>query len=367
VLVATIAIVLIVDAHEDIAWNALTFGRDYTTSAHQIRAAEDGSETPAQNGSACLGRAEWLAGRVGVVFSTLFVSPYRSRMGTWDHMCYRDAEDAHRLAQAQLDYYHQLEETDPVFRIIRNRADLDMVTGSFEAKTHDAQLIGLALLMEGADPIRTPDEVEDWHERGVRIIGPAWTGTRYCGGTGDPGPLTPAGEDLLKRMAACGIILDVSHMSEHSFEQALENYEGVIIASHANPRYAAKLSTPERALSDDQIRKMAAREGVIGVIPYNRFLKTGWRLAEGKHSVTVNHVAEIMDYICQLTGSSRHIGIGTDFDGGFGTEAIPHPMDTVADLHMIGAALSERGYDTGQVTQMLSGNWLAALQRGLPE
>ena len=168
-------------------------------------------------------------------------------------------------------------------------------------------------------------------------------------------------------MTACGIILDVSHMSERSFEQTLESYEGVVIASHANPRYAAELSTPERALTDDQIRKLAARQGVIGIIPYNRFLRTGWRPAEGKHAVSVKRVAEIMDYICQLTGSSQHVGIGSDFDGGFGAEAIPHPMDSVADLHMIGTALAELGYDSSQVTQMLSGNWLAALQRGLPD
>ena len=358
---------LIVDGHEDIAWNALAFGRDYTTSAHQIREAEAGSETPAQNGSACLGRADWIAGRVGVVFATLFVSPYPHRLGTWDHMCYRDADEAHMLAQAQLDYYLQLEEKCSEYRIIRNRADLDTVTSSFEAEAQGRQLIGLVLLMEGADPIRTPDEVEHWRKRGVRLIGPAWAGTRYCGGTGDPGPLSRAGETLLEHMAACGIILDVSHMSERSFEQALERYEGVVIASHANPRYAASLNTPERALSNDQIRKLAAREGVIGIIPYNRFLKTGWRLAEGKHAVSVKRVAEVMDYICQLTGSSRHVGIGSDFDGGFGAEAIPHPMDSVADLHMIGTALANLGYDSGQVTQMLSGNWLAALQRGLPE
>ena len=358
---------LIVDAHEDIAWNALTFGRDYTTSARQIRAAEAGSETPTQNGMACLGRAEWLSGRVGVIIATLFVSPQRRRLGTWDQLCYRDAAEAHRLAHAQLDHYLRMEEEHPAFRVIRNRADLDAVTGSWEAQPPTQRRIGLVLLMEGADPIRAPNEVQHWHERGVRLIGPAWARTRYCGGTGDPGALTRAGEALLEHMAAHGIILDVSHMSERSFEQALERYDGVIIASHANPRCAADLSTPERALSDDQIRKLAARDGVIGVIPYNRFLKTGWRPAEGKQAVSVKRVAEIMDYICQLTGSSRHVGIGSDFDGGFGADAIPTPMDSVADLHMIGAALGQLGYGSGQVKQLLSGNWLTVLQWGLPE
>ncbi len=257
------------DAHEDIAWNALTFGRDYTTSARQIRAAEARSETPAQNGSTCLGHADWLTGRVGVIFATLFVPPYRRRLGAWDRNCYRDAAEAHRLAHAQLDYYQRLEEDHSEFRIVRNRADLDAVTDSWEAQPPAQHRIGLVLLMEGADPIRAPNEVQHWHERGVRLIGPAWARTRYCGGTGDPGALTRAGEALLEHMAACGIILDVSHMSDRNFEQALEHYDGIVIASHANLRCAADLNTPERALSDDQIRNLAARDGVIGVIPYN--------------------------------------------------------------------------------------------------
>jgi membrane dipeptidase len=162
-----------------------------------------------------------------------------------------------------------MEDEHPTFRVIRNRADLDAVTGSWEAQPPAQRRVGLVFLMEGADPIRAPDEVQHWHERGVRLIGPAWRRTRYCGGTGDPGALTCAGEALLEHMAACGIILDVSHMSDRNFEQALEHYDGIVIASHANLRCAADLNTPERALSDDQIRKLAARDGVIGVIPYN--------------------------------------------------------------------------------------------------
>mgnify|MGYP000881555624 CR=1 FL=1 len=358
---------LIVDAHEDIAWSALTFSRDYTTSAHHIRASEAGSDTPAQNGSACLGRKEWISGKVGVIFATLFVSPYRRRLGAWDHMCYRDADEAYRLARKQLDYYLRLENDNSIWRIIRNRADLNIVTSSWERGAENRNLIGITLLMEGADPIRTPDDVANWQEQGVRIIGPAWAGTRYCGGTGDPGPLTSVGEELLENMSDCGIILDVSHMSERSFDQAVERYESVIIASHANPRFAAELSTPERGLTDDQIRKLADRDGVIGIIPYNRFLRTGWHPIDGKQTVDVKRVAETMDYICQLTGSNLNVGIGSDFDGGFGTESIPHPMDSVADLHMIGEALAKLNYEPEQITQMLSGNWLTVMQRGLPD
>ena len=162
------------------------------------------------------------------------------------------------------------------------------------------------------------------------------------------------------------MILDVSHMSERSFDQAIENYEGVVIASHANPRFAANLSTPERLLTDLQIRKLVERDGGIGVVPYNKFLKTGWNKSDDKTTVPIRRLAEMIDYICQLTGSCQHVGIGSDFDGGFGAESIPFPMDTIADLVLIGDEIATLGYNRREVTSFMSENWLQVLRRGIP-
>ena len=356
---------LIVDAHEDIAYNALRYNRNYASSALNIRRSERNSPNMHENGLACLGHDEWLSGRIGIIFATLFSPPYSHYSGDSAKMYYQNSDQAHKLAHNQLDYYLHMEEKDD-FQIIRNLSELEFVITSWDETNNRKPVIGLVLLMEGADPIRSPGEVEYWHKNGVRIIGPAWAGTNYCGGTGDPGPLTNLGEELLENMADIQMILDLSHMSERSFDQAIENYEGVVIASHANPRFAANLSTPERLLTDLQIRKLVERDGGIGVVPYNKFLKTGWNKSDDKTTVPIRRLAEMIDYICQLTGSCQHVGIGSDFDGGFGAESIPFPMDTIADLVLIGDEIATLGYNRREVTSFMSENWLQVLRRGIP-
>ena len=73
----------IVDAHEDIAWNALALGRNYSCSAHEIRAQESARDVPAGNGHATLGLPQWLAGRIGIICATIFVEPARLPEMAW--------------------------------------------------------------------------------------------------------------------------------------------------------------------------------------------------------------------------------------------------------------------------------------------
>ena len=77
-------------------------------------------------------------------------------------------------------------------------------------------------------------------------------------------------------------------------------------------------------------------------------------------------IADAIDYVCQITGSAAHVGIGTDLDGGFGAEAIPDGLDTVADLLNIGGLLRERGYREADIEAILSGNMLRKLRAALP-
>jgi membrane dipeptidase len=222
---------------------------------------------------------------------------------------------------------------------------------------------GLVMLMENADPILEPQQFEEWYDRGVRIVGPAWQGTRYAGGTGNPGPLTSLGYELLDIMASFNAILDLSHLAEEACLQAIDRYEGVIIASHSNPR---KFRDTDRHLADNTIRLLAERDGVMGIVPYNRFLSDTWTYTDGKKGLPLSVVIDAIDYVCQLTGSAAHVGFGTDFDGGFGLESIPEGLDTIADIYNIGTALSERGYEAKDVEAILSGNMLRKLRQALP-
>ncbi|MBI3176567.1 MAG: membrane dipeptidase, partial [Chloroflexi bacterium] len=183
-----------------------------------------------------------------------------------------------------------------------------------------------------------------------------------------PGPLTDDGRRLLDVMSGLNLTLDLSHASEETFFEAIDRFEGAVIVSHANPRALLNPEPrhPERHLSDDMIRRLAERGGVVGLVPLNRFIKSGWQPADGRRTVTLEHVAAMIDYVCQLTGSAGHVGIGSDFDGTFGRESTPAEIDTVADLALVGDVLKRRGYTESQVAGVLADNWLRVLRRGLP-
>lgn len=355
---------IIVDAHEDIAYNALCYNRDYRTGALEKRSAEAGTSTAEHAGEATVGLPDSILGRVAVVFATLFVAPAKKEESRWDRLMYKTPQEAYRLGSEQLDYYHRLFDESDKVRLVETKADLEAVLATWEpGREIEQHQQGMVILMENADPIVEPRQFEEWYERGVRLVGPAWQGTRYCGGTGDPGPLTNLGRELLEVMASFNALLDLSHMAEQSYLEAVDRYEGQIIASHSNPR---SFVNTDRHLSDEMIMRLAERDGVMGIVFYNRFLKEGWTKADGKAAVPFSIITDAIDYVCQLTGSAAHVGIGTDFDGGFGAESSPDGFETSTDLWLVGDALRERGYSEDDVTAILGGNMLRKLRQILP-
>ncbi|NOY97950.1 MAG: peptidase M19 [Chloroflexi bacterium] len=359
---------LLVDSHEDLAWNILSFGRDYSRSALETRQMERGLPVVAWNGNTMLGWPEYQRGQVAVVFSTLFVSPQHKRLKPWETLFYRDFDEAHRLYRSQLDAYQRLVDEHPdKFRLIRSRPDLDGVLSHWQdPDVENGHPVGLVILMEAAEGIRSPDELDEWWSLGLRIIGPAWAGTRYCGGTHDPGPLTDDGRALLAAMADFNFTLDLSHMDEESALQALDLYPGPIIASHGNAAALLPDAPTNRHLTDEVIRGLIERDGVIGVVPYNKFLQVGWVQGNGRQAVTLERLAAHIDHICQMAGDARHVGIGTDFDGGFGLEAVPEGVDSIADLQKLAPLLASRGYSESDVAAILGENFLGHLRENLP-
>ena len=266
---------LIIDSHQDIAYNMLNYGRDYTRSALETRRLEAGTDIPDRNGDATAGWPECQRGQVAVIFSTLFASPSKNRDAA-DLVWYSDSESAYRLYRAQIDVYRKLAESHPdKFRLISTKPELDSVIEHWSRLHQKDEIhpVGLVYLMEGADGIRSPHELADWWDWGLRMIGLAWAGTRYCGGTGNPGPLTDEGRQLISAMAEYNFILDLSHMDEAAAYESLDRYQGPVMATHSNCAALMKGSDTNRHLPDDVIRGLIERNGVIGVIPLNTFLK----------------------------------------------------------------------------------------------
>jgi membrane dipeptidase len=286
--------------------------------------------------------------------------PEAAATGHTGKSTYRTAQEAHRLGMQQLDYYHRLVEDEKNhLRLVGDRGTLQEVLSSQDHEDHP--LLGIVPLMEGADPIRTPEELELWFERGVRLIGLAWDDTRYAAGAwrGSNHGLTTAGHALLEAMADFDLILDLTHMSEKATFEALDHYPGTIVATHSNCR---ALVPGERQLSNTQIQAIAERDGVIGVVLYNRFLRAGYTRGDTKESVTLDHVVAHIDHICQVIGDARHVGLGSDMDGGFGADDIPTELDTAADLPLIAQRLRQSGYEEEDIARIMGRNWLHILE-----
>ncbi len=357
---------LIVDAHQDLAYNMHTFGRDYRQPISETRRREQNSEVMARNGATLLGWPEYQTGRVAAIFATLFAAPARRKEGDWDTQCYRDGGEARTLYRRQMDTYWRLTDEDPdKFRLLHTVSDLDGVLADWQIETAAGHPVGLVVLMEGAECVGHPAELEEWWELGVRVLGPAWAGTRFCGGTDEPGPLTREGYALLDVMGDLGFMLDISHMDERAALQALDQYPGTIVATHSN---AARLirSESNRHLTDRTINQLLDRDGVIGIVPFNDFLRPDWRFLGGRESVTLEDVIAQIDYICQMAGDAHHVGLGTDFDGGFGLQSVPAGIEGIADLQKLVPLLLKKGYEPADIERIMGWNWIAKLQETLP-
>jgi membrane dipeptidase len=360
----------IIDAHCDLAWTLLSFGRDYWRSAEETREAERGGPVIEANGDTLLGWADYQRGHVEIVFSTLFAAPARSRMGDWDTLCYSTPAEAHALCRQQLSLYQELAESSPdKFQLICDKQELRTHIGQWQAGPGKERPVGLVALMEGADAILSVDELAEWHELGLRIIGLAWSGTRYAGGTREPGPLSADARPLLKGMAELGFVLDLSHMDEQASFEAIDFYDGPIIATHVNCLALLPNFPTNRHFSDRLLRALLERGGIIGSVPANQFLKPEWSRRNGsrRDEVPLDVYAAHIDHVCQLAGNSTHAGIGSDFDGGFGLQSTPPEIDTIADLQKLVPLLKARGYGDADAANILGMNWQRFLDTNLPE
>ncbi len=351
---------LAIDAHLDLAWNALGWNRDLLDSVYTIRAKEMRSPGKARAKNT-VALPELRQGRVALSFATLLA---RSTGQTVPHLDFGSQAQAYGAAMGQLAYYRALE-TDGHVRILADSPELRAHIAeweAWEAQGADSATqppLGFVISMEGADPIRDPAQLEEWREAGLRLLGPTHYGNgRYAGGTGIELGLSELGAPLLREMRRLGIVLDLTHLSDAAFWEAVGIYDGLVLASHNNCR---ALVPHQRQFSDEQLKLIFERDGVIGAAFDVWMLKPGYMRGDSNDGVYIETVVDHIDYICQLAGNSRHAGIGSDLDGGFGREQSPCDLDTIADLQQIPAALANRGYAQTDIEDIMYGNWLRLL------
>ncbi len=426
---------IVVDAHLDLAYNAVEWDRDLRLSAQDTRQLESGM-TEKGRATGTVGFPDMRQGGVAIAFGTIFCRvawPWSGVSG------FRTGENGYAHARAQLAYYRQvarnggvrligdlptldrhlaewspespaepplgivvtMEGADPILapedlaswwrdglrmlglahygvsayahgtgapggvRLIGDLPRLERHLAEWSSEPRREPPLGIVVAMEGADPVLAPEDLAFWWRGGLRMLGLAHYGvSAYAHGTGAPGGVLPSAGPLLAEMARLGIVLDVSHLAEQAFYECLGGFEGRVIASHSNCR---ALVDGDRQLSDDMIRRLVERDGVIGAVMYAWMLKSGWlRGVSANTGLTLEDFVAHVDHVCQIAGDARHAGIGSDLDGGYGTEQCPSDLDTIADVQKVPDLLRARGYSEADVELVMHGNWIRLLRETLP-
>ncbi len=354
---------LIFDAHLDLSMNALDWNRDYTRPLHEIRAREQGQTDRKDRGHGTVCFPEMRRGSVGVCVATLigrYVKPTNPLHG------WHSPEQAWAQAQGQLAWYRVMEEMGEMSQV-GSVAQLDAAVEEWaHGPSKDAPIFYL-LSLEGADSMVTIGHVERAYEQGLRAIGPANFGPgTYAQGTHATGGIGSKGKELLREMEELGIILDVSHLCDESFREAMNCFRGKVWASHSNCR---KIVPHERQFSSEQLQELIDRGAVVGASLDAWMMVPGWVLSETRPEevgVKLEHLVDHIDHVCQLAGNSLHVGIGSDLDGGFGLEECPMDLDSIADLQRLPNIFKARGYADEDVANIMHRNFVRFLREALP-
>lgn len=349
----------ILDAHLDLAMNAMEWNRDLTWTVDEIRKSERGMTDRPDRGKNTVSLQAMRKGNVGLCVATQIARYVKleSQLPGWN-----SPQQAWAQTQGQLAWYRSMEDLGEMVQI-RDVQGLQKHLKLWQDTT-EGNPIGYILSLEGADSIVSMTHLEQSFESGLRAIGPAHYGPgTYAHGTDSVGGIGRKGKELLKKIEELNLILDATHLCDMSFWETMKLYKGPVWASHNNCR---KLVDHNRQFSDEQIKELISRKAVIGVALDAWMMVPNW--VRGKSTpegmgVNLGQMIDNIDHICQLSGNSEHVGIGTDLDGAFGKEQSPADLDTIADLQKVPAMLRQRGYSQEDIRNIMHQNFIAFLER----
>ena len=349
----------IFDAHLDLSMNAMEWNRDLTWTVEAIRSSEIGMTDKPDRNKNTVSLDAMRRGNVGLCVATQ-IARYTKKgnpLPGW-----KSSQQAWAQTQGQLAWYRTMEDIGEMVQI-RNLDQLNAHLKLWETK-EGKKPIGYILSLEGADSIVTLDYLEKSYDEGLRAIGPAHYGAgTYAQGTNGEGGIGVKGKDLLREIERLGLILDATHLNDESFWETMKIYNGPVWASHNNCR---TLVDHHRQFSDKQIIELIDRKAVVGMALDAWMMAPNWIRGMSTPralGVTLHTMIDNIDHICQLAGNADHVGIGTDLDGGFGTEQCPYDLDTIADLQKVPKMLQQRGYSPENIENIMFKNFIRFLER----
>ena len=232
---------------------------------------------------------------------------------------------------------------------------------------HKAGKFAALMGMEGGHMIDDSLAVlRDYQRLGVRYLTLSHSvNTNWSDSSGDTpkhNGLTDFGKDVVRELNRLGMLVDISHVSDKTFWDAMETSRAPLVASHSSLR---SISGHPRNMTDDMIRALGGKGGVI-MINYSRSFLSDELYQAGLNNVPMaqrptvswEKIVEHIDHAAKLVGAA-HVGLGSDFDG----TAVPDGMDDVSMLPKITAALLDKGYSEQDVKNILGENILRLLER----
>jgi membrane dipeptidase len=353
--------------------NAMEWNRDLRSPVSQIRRREQHLTDRPDRGNNTVAFPEMRRGGIGLCVATQIARHVQTGnpLPGW-----HSPEQAWAQTQGQLAWYRAMEEADELVPIIDAQSldahlkrwsgfvDPQAARNRSRSAPAAALPIGCILSLEGADSILSMAHLERSFQQGLRALGPAHYGPGvFAQGTNSTGGLGRRGRELLKEMDRLGIILDVTHLTDEGFWEALDCFQGPVWASHCNCR---RLAPHQRQLSDDQIKALIEREAVIGAAFDAWMMVPNWikgRTTPQSADLKLERIVQHIEHVCQIAGNARHCGIGSDLDGGFGREQAPSDLDTISDLQKVGALLKNKGFSQQEVAGILHGNFIRFLRK----
>ena len=349
------------DAHLDLSMNALEWNRDLTQDLTTIREREQHLTDKPDRGRGVVCFPEMRRGNIGLCVATQiarYVKPGSTLPG------WHSPAQAWAQTQGQLAWYQAMEHQGEMVQI-RDWPGLQAHLSRWQQADDTTQLpIGYILSLEGADSLLSMEHLHRAYQDGLRAIGPAHYGPgRYAHGTDADAPLNERGRELLRQMEKLNIILDATHLCDRAFWDAMSLFGGPVWASHNLVR---QLTPHNRQFSDEQIKVLVERGAVIGMAFDAWMMVPGWVrgvTTPQSAGVTIAHALDHLDHICQLAGNARHVGIGSDLDGAFGTEQCPLDLNSIADLQRIPELLQKRGYTETDIEGIMWRNGVDFLEK----